>query len=102
MEDEVFMSNLKGSALANFVTGVLFIVFWIIKNKCKHSRCTWHTRYCDCSIKEDDDREEGQRKGRREVRREETIKNTRKIKIGVQKVQSELNPSVPEKYKEVV
>ena len=90
-ETEVFFSNLKGSAAANVLTAVFFIIFWVLKNKCKHSRCASHTRFCTCSVKEDDDLERGQREERKaEITRQETLKipgqakeNMRKLHIRV-------------------
>ena len=61
-DDAVFMSNLKGSAAANIVTGVFILCLWILKNKCKHSQCKMNNCCFTCSIKEDD--EECPEKGR--------------------------------------
>ena len=62
-EDQIFMSNLKGSTMANVITGLFLMTFWILKNKCKHSQCKVQNRCFTCSIKEDDeeDCERGQR-----------------------------------------
>ena len=63
-ESQIFLSNLKGGTAANMLTASFFLLFWVLKNKCKHSKCSSHTRFCDCSVKEDDeeiDLERGQR-----------------------------------------
>ena len=63
-EDQIFMSNLKGSTMANVITGLFLMTFWILKNKCKHSQCKVQNRCFTCSIKENDeerDCERGQR-----------------------------------------
>ena len=54
-QDTAFMSNLKGSAAANILTGSFIMIFWILKNKCKHSKCEMNNSCFQCSVKEDDD-----------------------------------------------
>ena len=88
-ESQVFMSNLQGSGAANILTGVIFLVFWFLKNKCKHLQCKSHTSFCSCSVKEDDenDLETGQSKQRRlEIKRQKSIKIPDKTKIHVRKL----------------
>ena len=87
--DEVFLSNLKGSAAANVITGTLFLILWILKNKCKHSQCRSHTRCFQCSVKEDDEKdlETGQSEQRRlKIKRQKSIKIPDKTKIHVRKL----------------
>ena len=76
------MSNLKGSAAANILSAVFFLVFWVLKNKCKHMECKSHTRFCTCKIKEDDDPETGQRR----INRQETLKIPNKVKINLREL----------------
>lgn len=84
MEDQVFMSNLKGGVVANLVTGFMFIVFWIIKNKCKHCTCKSHTCCFECTSKEDGfDLEEGPN---RRVERQDTRKIRGQTKISLHKL----------------
>ena len=45
----------------NLVTAVVFVVIWVVRNKCKHSKCKGHSFCCDCEIKDDDDESRGQR-----------------------------------------
>ena len=102
MDDEpsVFMSNLKGSAAANFITGAFLIILWVLKNKCKHSTCKSHTYCFECTSKEDDDLERGEK--RRRPERQETFKIHRKAKISVQKMhQSEHDGVFPEHSKAI-
>ena len=54
MEDAEFLNNIKGGVLANIATGIMFIILWVLKNKCKHSKCKVQNRCFTCSIKEDD------------------------------------------------
>ena len=44
--DENFTSNIG----ANLVTGIFFILMWILKNKCKHSSCDTHSCCWDCHV----------------------------------------------------
>ena len=59
------MSNLKGGVVANLVSGGLFILFYVIKNKCRHSQCSTNNCCFTCSIKEDDYEYEEERYQRR-------------------------------------
>ena len=97
-ESQVFMDNLKGSAAANVITGVFIIVFWVLKNKCKHCECRSHTRCFTCSVKEDDDVETGQRR----PERQETIKIPGKAKIRLREVHQSKHASVLPQYSQVV
>ena len=97
MDDQVFMSNLKGSALANLMTGTLLIVFWLIKNRCQHSECVIENSCFRCKVNNDDD-EEGQdveRGERRGVRRQETVKQT---KIRVRALQPRQHTNLSQKH----
>ena len=95
------MSNLKGSAAANFITGFMIIVFWVIKNKCKHCTCKSHTYCFECTSKEDDyDPEEGQR--RRRFERQDTRKFHKKTKIRLHELhKSEHDGVLPQHSKAV-
>ena len=77
------MSNLKGSAAANFLTGSLVILFWVIKNKCRHSECAIVSGCFTCSVKEDDD-EDVESRGK--VLRQKTRKFHVQAKSSVQKL----------------
>jgi hypothetical protein len=48
-----FIDQLSGSASANGLTALVFLLIWIIRNKCKHSKCTGHSICCDIEISED-------------------------------------------------
>ena len=96
-EDQVFMSNLKGSAMANVVTGLFVLTLWILKNKCKHSQCKMNNSCFQCSIKEDDefveqDLERGQSEN-------ETKENIRKIENRLQKMYESIDDGILPKYK---
>ena len=69
-QDDVFLSNFKGSAAANIITGIFVTILYILKNKCKHSQCKVNNRCFTCSIKEDDD-EEDPRKGAKTKKKKE-------------------------------
>lgn len=81
-DEQLFLTNVQGSAAANLMTGIFFLIIWVLKNKCKHSKCKSHTGCFTCSVKEDDDEsclEKGQRGGG--FRRQETLKIPGKVKI---------------------
>jgi hypothetical protein len=48
-----FIDQLSGSGAANALTALMFLVVWIIRNKCKHSRCTGHSGCCDIEINDE-------------------------------------------------
>ena len=55
--DGEFVKQFSGSGAANLASVVLFLVVWVIRNKCKHSRCKGHSICCDCEIKDSNDEE---------------------------------------------
>ena len=59
MDDE-FVKQLTGSGAANLATAVVFFLIWVVKNKCKHSRCKGHSFCCDVEIN-DESSTEGER-----------------------------------------
>ena len=98
-EPDVFLSNLKGSAAANILTAVFFLIFWVLKNKCRHSKCKSHTRFCDCSVKEDD---EGFDLERGQIERQETLKFPHQAKGPMQKLHiRKHNGVLPEREKAI-
>ena len=46
--DENFASNFTSNIGANVVTVIGFVIFWFLKNKCKHSNCTCNLKWCKC------------------------------------------------------
>ena len=62
---EDYYSNLLGSGAANMASALLFLLIWVVRNKCKHCRFHSHTSCCDIEIKDDD---EEQPKERHEIR----------------------------------
>ena len=52
MDDE-FVKQLTGSGAANLATAVVFFLIWVVKNKCKHSRCKGHSFCCDVEINDE-------------------------------------------------
>lgn len=97
-EDQVFLSNLKGSAMANIVTGLFVLTLWILKNKCKHSQCKMNNSCFQCSIKEDDECIE-QDLERGQSDRKQKKENIRKIEKRLQKMYKSLDDGVLPKYK---
>ena len=70
MSDEVqneYLKQLTGSAGANMIFGVGFILYRALQNRCKNSKskCATHCGFCDLEIENDDsssDIEEGRHK----------------------------------------
>ena len=93
-ESTIFMNNLKGGTAANLLTGFFFLLFWFLKNKCKHLECKSHTRFCSCNVREDsyeskEDIETGQRREQREdVPRQKTFKFPGPSQINVRELQA--------------
>ena len=52
MDDE-FVKQMTGSGAANLATAVVFFLIWVVKNKCKHSRCKGHSFCCDVEINDE-------------------------------------------------
>ena len=75
-QDDVFLSNLKGSTAANIITGIFVTILYILKNKCKHSQCKVHNRCFTCSIKEDDEEEDLERGQRWRRKRRQSSSET--------------------------
>ena len=49
MEDNnQFLQQFGGSATANLLTAMLFMVYKFIEGRCKHSSCQSNTRFCKC------------------------------------------------------
>ena len=51
MEDEnnQFLQQFGGSATANLVTAILFMIYKFIEGRCKHSKCSSNTSCFKCS-----------------------------------------------------
>ena len=98
MDESNFMQNFTGSGAANLVTGLFFLVFYIVKNKCNHSSCKGNTFCCECEIKDDEsESEEGdieRGEGKIEFRKKATIK--------MQKLQPRFNQGVLALRKKIV
>ena len=57
MEDE-FWKQATGSGAANAATGILFFLLWVVRNKCKRSKCVGHSLCCDIEINDDESKPE--------------------------------------------
>ena len=105
-ETTVFMENLKGGTAANMLTGCFFLIFWIVKNKCKHLECKSHTRFCTCKVREDDESEQdierGQRGEQRQITRQRTFKFPGQVKINVRELQARKHLGILPKCEKVV
>ena len=49
MEDS-FINTFSASGASNIVSFVLFLVAYVIREKCRKSSCKSHTSCCDCKI----------------------------------------------------
>ena len=54
--DDEFMKQLKSSGAANALTLCIMILFWVVRNKCKHSRCS--TICCTVEVNDESAEEE--------------------------------------------
>ncbi len=98
-DEQLFLTNVKGSAAANFITGLFVLVLWILKNKCKHSKCRSHNCCFDCEVKEDD---EDLERGQSRFRRQETIKVPDKTEIRLQKLFRSKHHGIFQKHKKAI
>ena len=62
--DDEFMKQLKGSGAANALTIGLVFLLYIIRNKCKHSRCTWNTLCFTLEVNDDSEEDLERGEGR--------------------------------------
>ena len=56
MEDEKgneFYAQLGGSATANFLFTIAFLIYKCFSQKCQHSKCKSNLKWCQCSAQED-------------------------------------------------
>jgi len=67
MSDE-FMNQMTGSMGANALTGAFLLIMWFLRNKCKHSKCSSHTKCCDLEINDESEIDLERGEGRREER----------------------------------
>ena len=110
MSDETqFLDNLKGSALANILSALLFFSIYIVREKCKHSKCEGNSFCCRFKCKDDEDdagdEEEGRRgrkKGNETFERQKTFRFPRQAKSQVQKLHIRVDSGVHEKHPQVV
>ena len=91
MEDP-FFENLKGSVSGNLVTGAFFVLFWVLKNKCRHCKCSSNTSLCACEINDESQGEIDLERG----------ENTCQIEESVQELQSPNHKNVPSIYTPVI
>jgi len=59
MNDSQFLDNFKGSTVANVVSAGVFLIFYIVREKCKHSKCEGNSFCCRFKCKDDEDGDEG-------------------------------------------
>jgi len=51
--DSEFIKSLSGGTIANLIFAVGFMIYRVFTAKCKHSKCSSHTRCFECSSQED-------------------------------------------------
>ena len=97
MEDE-FWKQATGSGAANAATGILFFLLWVVRNKCKRSKCVGHSLCCDIEINDDErgpeDDIEDAAEGDIENQVAELKKLRKQIEIQMQKLHSRLDKGV--------
>ena len=48
-----FYAQLGGSATANFLFTIAFVIYKCFSEKCQHSKCKSNLKWCQCSAQED-------------------------------------------------
>ena len=93
MEDE-FWKQATGSGAANAATGILFFLLWVVRNKCKRSKCVGHSLCCDIEINDDESKSEEEPEEDLDRQTEKLNKLREEIKIQMQKLHSRLDKGV--------
>ena len=65
-----FLDQLSGSGAANGLSALAFLLIWIIRNKCKHSKCVGHSLCCDIEINDESTTDLERGEGRAEISHE--------------------------------
>ena len=100
---EDYYSNLLGSGAANMASALLFLLIWIVRNKCKHCKCNSHTTCCDIEINDDDDEDDEQPKERHELRSKHgTFRFSSEAKESLQKMFASFDSRIFQERTEVV
>ena len=88
--DNTFGENFQGSAVANLITGSVFLLLYILKDRCSHSSCRGNSKFCKYNCKDIDDNS-----GDKECVLEE-------IKIIMQEMHGKLNKDIFPEHNEAV
>ena len=97
MDDE-FWKQATGSGAANIATAMLFFLLWVVRNKCKHSKCVGHSLCCDIEINDDESKSEEEPEEDLERQTEKLNKLREEIKIQMQKLHHSIDKGVPGSY----
>ena len=92
---DTYYSNLMGSGAANIATALVFFLLWVVRNKCKRSRCVGHSLCCDIEINDDESKSEEEPEEDLERQTEKLNKLREEIEIQMQKLHRRLNKGVP-------
>ena len=65
-----FLDQLSGSGAANGLSALAFLLIWIIRNKCKHSKCIGHSLCCSIEINDESTADLERGEGRAEISHE--------------------------------
>ena len=93
--DDEFMKQLKGSGAANALTIGLMFLFWVLRNKCKHSRCTWHSLCWTLDVNDESEEET-------DLERDECREFSRETQEKMFKLFKSKYPSVFSKHQTVI
>ena len=88
MEDE-FWKQASGSGAANIATTLVFFLFWVVRNKCKHSKCVGRSLCCQLEINDDESEPKD-------------VEFREEIKIQMQELHRRLDKSLPGGNKTIV
>ena len=100
--NEEYYSNVLGSGAANIATGLLFLLVWVVRNKCKHCKCKSHTKCCEIDIKDDEgDAEQPEERGEI-LSKHGTCRFSHEAQESLQKLFSGLDSRVFQKRTQVI
>ena len=92
---DTYYSNLMGSGAANIATALVFFLLWVVRNKCKRSRCVGHSLCCDIEINDDESKSEEEPEEDLERQTEKLNKLREEIEIQMQKLHRSIDKGVP-------
>ena len=85
--ENAFGNNFQGSAVANLITGSIFLLLYIVKDRCSHSSCKGTSKCCRYKCKDVDDDKGGDK---------ESV--LQEIKVEMQKLHRKFDEGISQEY----